>query len=243
MTPLLHSSLLAAFPALLHGFTERSHGNIAFHVGDDADAVQLRQKELSEALGYDLDRLVHMRQIHSDRIVSVDASCRYAAPPECDAVITDSSDTPLMVMVADCTPLLLFEPKRRVIAAVHAGRAGAFENIVGKTVAAMQRDFACDVKQLRVVLGPSIGVCCYEVGDLINEEARDKGFGYAMQNIEGRHCLNVNAILLRQLKDAGVEHIEVMPYCTSCEKERFFSYRAEAGRTGRLAGIIMLKED
>ena len=106
----------------------------------------------------------------------------------------------------------------------------------------MERDFGSDPAQILAVLGPSIRSCCYEVGEAICNEAMERGFAYATQRRGGRCYLDVNAILRRQLKASGVkeERIELLPHCTCCEKERFFSYRAER-QTGRFAGIIMLK--
>ncbi len=241
---MLTSPLLTPYAALLfHGFTERKEGNLAFHVGDDPDAVHARQEALAKNSGYPLELLVPMRQIHSDIVCVADDGMRYDAPPECDALVTNLPERPLMVMVADCTPLFLFDPERRVIAAVHAGRAGAFANIVGNTLTRMGSEYGSDPADILAVLGPSIGPCCYEVGETIGAQAREKGFGYAMELREGRHCLNVNAIVLRQLEAAGIamEHIEMNGRCTACEKERFFSYRAEGNGSGRFAGVIMLK--
>jgi YfiH family protein len=240
---LLAAPLLSREPGLLHGFTERCHGNIAFHVGDDPERVRARQQKLADALGYPLEALVPMKQVHGDRIVVPDAAIGYANPPECDALITDEPRHPLMVMVADCTPVLLYDPGRKVIAAVHAGRAGAFKNIVGKCIARMAREFGSDPAEIRAVLGPSIRSCCYEIGNAICEEASELGFADATQRRDGRCCLDVNAILKRELKESGVgeEHIEILPHCTACEKARFFSYRADRQQTGRFAGIIMLK--
>ncbi len=240
---LLQSTLLQNRTGLVHAFTDRESGNIAFHVEDDPQAVHRQQKNLASMLGYDLNKLVHMCQIHSDTVVPVGDEHGYDTPPTCDALITDRPGQPLMVMVADCTPVLMYDPEKKVIAAVHAGRKGAFENIVGKCIARMTEGFGCNPHKLVAVLGPSIGACCYEVGKEIDEEAKRLGLAYAMQEQNGHFYLNVNAIILKQLEAAGVaeRNIEQLETCTSCENETFFSYRADGQKTGRFAGIIMLK--
>jgi len=246
------SPLLQNFPQLLHAFTDRHGGtgsgaytslNLAYHVGDDAAVVDANQLRLAQMLGYDPKRLVHMRQIHSDRIVVCTLQMDFDTRPECDALITNIPGQPLMVMVADCTPVLLYDPVRHATAAVHAGRAGALKNIVGKTVAAMQKVYGTQPGDLLAALGPSIHACCYEIGPEVAQEVKDAGFGEALQKSGGRDYLDVNRILVSQLRGAGVRpsHIDDTAECTSCRSDLLFSYRKEGGTTGRQAGIIMLK--
>ena len=248
----LQSRLLEQFPQIIHTFTTRHGGqshspyasnNIAFHVGDDKKDVLANHQKLAHDLGYDPGRLIHMRQIHSDRVTIVDDSFDFNIPPECDALVTDAPNLPLMVMVADCTPILVYDPNRQVIAAIHAGRAGAFKNIISKTVAVMEESFQSNPADLVAVLGPSIGVCCYEVGDIIYEEAKGMNLVYAVKKEERKYYLDVKQILNRQLLQAGLsaEHIEDIEQCSACEHDTFFSYRADRQKTGRMAGLIMLR--
>lgn len=249
---MITSKLLADEAGLLHAFTERQGGgsalsyaslNLAYHVGDNAAAVDANHALLAEQLGYTRERLVHMRQVHSDRIVRCTPEMGFESRPECDALMTDIEGQPLMVMVADCTPVLLFDPRRRAVAAVHAGRAGALKNIIGKTVTAMHDAYGSDPTDLLAVLGPSIGRCCYEIGPEVAAEVEAAGCGTALSLRDGRRYLDVNRILLQQLETAGLPagHIDNTGSCTACRSDRFFSYRAEGGTTGRQAGIIMLK--
>ncbi len=248
---MIRSSLLD-LPGLVHAFTDRTGGigtppydtcNLALHVGDDPAVVLENHRRLAKRLGYDPALAVHMRQIHSDRIVRCDARMDFHTRPECDALITDLPGRPLIVMAADCTPVLLYDPRRRAAAAVHAGRAGAFSNIVGKTVQAMQRAFGSDPADLLAALGPAIKACCYAVGNTQADEARTLGYGFALHRLGEQAFLDIEAILRFQLRRAGVraERTDVLPHCTACEHDRFFSYRAEGGTTGRQAGIIMLR--
>jgi len=186
-----------------------------------------------------------MRQIHSDIIVVVDPEVdNFENPPECDALITDRPGIPLMVMTADCTPVLFFDPVRQVIAVAHAGRAGAVKGIVPKTIEKMCSEFGSRVEDITVVLGPSIGGCCYEVGEKIAQEVTEEGYGFAVINREGRYYLEVNAIIHRQLDAIGIkkEHIEDLGICNACENDTYFSYRADRQKTGRIAGVLMLKQ-
>lgn len=249
---MITSVLLERESQLLHVYTDRRGGvsdapydslNLAYHVGDDPAAVDENHARLGRELGYDPRRLVHMRQIHSDRVIKCTPDMGFDARPECDALITDIPNQPLMVMVADCTPVLLYDPLHRAVAAIHAGRAGALKNIVAKTIGAMHSVYGTEAGDLLAALGPSIHACCYEIGPEVAETVESGGCGYALSSRDGRSYLDVNRILETQLKAEGVlpSHIDTIRLCTSCRNDRLFSYRADRVTTGRQAGIIMLK--
>lgn len=243
-------SLLSYFPDITTAFTTRDGGvsespyasaNLAFHVGDKVCDVIANHDALAQALGYDRHSLIHMRQIHSDRIVIVDETLNFDTPPECDALITNRSNTPLMVMSADCTGILIYDPIHKAIGAVHAGRSGALNAILPKTIDAMNQTFGSHKEDLCIVLGPSIGGCCYEINETIASECEEKGYSCALRREDKKLFLDVNTILLMQLKRLGIEKIEVIQECTSCHHDRYFSYRADKQYTGRIAGIIILR--
>ncbi|MBV5321902.1 MAG: peptidoglycan editing factor PgeF [Sulfuricurvum sp.] len=243
-------SILSTFTDITAAFTSRYGGiskvpyasaNLAFHVGDNPEDVIQNHDLLADNLGYNRNRLIHMRQIHSDTIFLVDDNLTFDTPPECDALITNISDTPLMVMSADCTGILIYDPIQKAIGAVHAGRAGALNSILPKTIEAMSQSFGTHKEDLRIVLGPSIGGCCYEVNKQIAVECDINGYSSALRRVDEKVFLDVNTILLEQLKRLEIKNVEVIEHCTSCRCDEYFSYRAEAQRTGRLAGVIILR--
>lgn len=245
-------ALLSPFTDVIAVFTTRHGGiskapyesaNLAFHVGDNPHDVVANHDLLAHTLGYNRNRLIHMRQIHSDQIVIVDETLDFDTPPECDALITNRPGTPLMVMSADCTPILIYDPIHRAIGAVHAGRAGALNAILSKTIEAMDKAFGCDQSDLHIVMGPSIGGCCYEVNETIALECAALGYESALQRGEEKVFLDVSTILLQQLKGMNIpsQQIEVMEECTSCKNNEYFSYRADKQHTGRIAGVIILR--
>ncbi len=247
------SALLSHHNSITHLFTTRMGGiskspfmsnNLAFHVGDDRDDVITNHQNLTKQMNYNLANLVHMQQIHSDKIIIVDPKTHnFDNPPECDALITNQKNIPLMVMTADCTPVLMYDPVKQIIAVAHAGRAGAMKGIVPKTIQKMSEEFGSEIKNILVVLGPSIGACCYEVGEKIAEEVTQSGYGLATVDENGRYSLDVNAIIHQQLKALEVppEQIDDLRICNACHNETYFSYRADKQKTGRIAGILMLK--
>ena len=248
----ISSSLLSSYTDVTAAFTTRQGGisrhpytnaNLAFHVGDNADDVKKNHLLLSKKLDYDTNKLVFMRQIHSDKIVVVDELMNFTTPPECDALITDRINIPLMVMSADCTPILIYDPLHKAIGAVHAGRAGALNEILPKTLYAMMREYGSTFNDILILLGPSIHGCCYEVNEIIAHDVITKGYENALRRENERLFLDVNTILLQQLGSLGVqeESIEVIDTCTSCNNDTYFSYRADLQHTGRIAALIFLK--
>ncbi len=227
-----------------HFFSSREGGvssppyaslNLAYHVGDRRDDVMRNHKILAHIAGYDLKKLVFMNQIHSHKVHVVDEESFLV--PSCDALVTNEAGVALMVMSADCAPVLLHDPVANVIAVAHVGRAGAFGDILSNVLGTMQQRFGSKMSDVCVAVGPRIGKCCYEVGEKEIEEAKQLGYAFACDE----HMLNIDAIIKAQLAKNGLDeqNVEFLPYCTRCESERFFSYRAEK-TTGRQAGVIVL---
>ncbi|WP_456401638.1 peptidoglycan editing factor PgeF [Hydrogenimonas sp.] len=208
--------------------------NLALHVGDDPKSVQHNRAALEKRVG--TERIVWMEQVHGDTVRLVDEASPRTLPP-CDAIVTDCRGIALGVLVADCVPLLLFDETRGVVAAVHAGRNGTFLQIASKSVAAMREAFGCDPADIAARMGPSIGPCCYEIGeDLV--ALVTKNFGEEYMN--GRY-LDLKRLNAHQLERSGIppEKIDISPLCTRCSPDHF-SYRKEE-RTGRFAGVVWLE--
>lgn len=236
-----HSKQLSSFNQLAHAFTTTNSGNLAFHVGDSKSTVLKNHSKLASDFGYSQTQLTYMNQIHSNKVVTITQE-NINSTPSCDALITNLTNAPLMVMVADCSPVLLFDTKHGAIAAIHAGRAGAFSNIIKESIESMSSSFGSNAKDLVAAIGASIGVCCYEVGAEIEDETKALSLEYALKHNKGKRYLDINAILKQQLLSCGVseENIEFANICSSCNTQTYYSYRA-SGQTGRFAGVIMLK--
>ncbi len=229
-------------------FTSREPiGNLAFHVGDDIQRVNKNHLLLSQKLAYEQEHLVHMKQIHSNIVHVVTDEDGFSSPPTCDALVTNKKNTPLMVMVADCTPVLFYDstcevPFRcKAIGVAHVGREGAFSNIVKNVLKTMEQEYGSCAEDIFIEIGSSIGVCCYEVGQEIYDKAQP--FHYAFTKGDTSYYLDVNKIILTQLKECGIkeENIKNEGVCTACNTKNYFSYRKE-GKTGRFAGILMIRD-
>ncbi|MCD6258726.1 MAG: peptidoglycan editing factor PgeF [Helicobacteraceae bacterium] len=231
------------FSNLLTTFTSKADGNLAFHVKDNPLDVERNHEQLSKRLGYEKEKLVYMQQVHSNDVHLVTAHDTFHTPPTSDALVTNLKNTPLMVMMADCSGLLFYDPVHEVIAIAHAGRAGAFSNIVKNVIEKMHTEFGSKPEDILVWVSASIGVCCYEVGEEIAKEASSLGLDYAMDKKEDSYYLDINAILLKQLLAQGIseQKLHFATICTACNTQEYYSYRVE-GLTGRFAGVIMLRE-
>ena len=237
------SKLLKRFSDIRHCYTTKHSGNVAFHVNDDKERVIANHKRLAQELHYDYKSLAHMKQVHSNAVKIITKKENFDAPPTCDALITNQKNIPLMIMVADCAPLLFFDTEKKSIAVAHAGRAGAFSNIIQNVIDVFVKDFHSKLENIYVSVGPSIGECCYEVGEEIVKEAKELGLEYAVAKRANHYFLNIRKILQTQLLNAGVqkENIEISPLCNACHTEDFYSYRVEK-ETGRFSGVILLRE-
>lgn len=239
---IIQSTLLNPFNNLSHCFTTKKTGNLAFHVNDDPLLVNTNHKKLSKLLNYNKHSLIHMKQIHSSDVHIVNNHDNFENAQKCDAIITNKKNTPLMVMVADCSPILFYDKINHVIAVAHAGRQGAFKNIIKNTLDAMKNNYNSKVENIYVSIGASIGVCCYEVGSEIYDEASKLQLKYSIKERNDSYYLDISSILKNQLLDYGVlpQQIEISKECTCCSSDKYFSYRADA-KSGRFCGLIMLK--
>ncbi|MFV0562896.1 peptidoglycan editing factor PgeF [Malaciobacter mytili] len=216
-------------------FTSKEDGNLAYHVQDDEKNVKTNRERLAIKYGFDNKKLIFMNQVHKDNIVIVDKNSKNLIDA-CDAIITKEKNLPLMVMVADCIPILMYDEKKEVIAAIHAGRNSTFLNIAQKTALKMIKEFKCKEEHIKVILGPSIQKCCYEVSQELANIVK-KSFGNEFEN---NRYIDLQAINKKQLNDIGITNIEISTYCTKCSGDKYYSYR-KSTNTGRFAGVIMLK--
>ncbi len=218
---------------ILAMFTDTSHGNLAYHVGDDKNNVDNNRKKLAKKLNYKYEDLVYMNQVHGNHVEVVTKDSPKLID-NCDGLITNEKDLALMVMVADCIPILLHDKKAGVIAALHAGRNSTFQMIVQVALDIMTKQFDCKAQDIKAILGPSIQKCCYEVSV---EMANIVASNFGSEFVEGRY-IDLQGINRSILESNGVTNIEISPTCTQCSNKPYYSYRKD-NKTGRFAGIIM----
>jgi YfiH family protein len=211
--------------------------NLGDHVGDDEGNVFANRKRLANELGLAEDKLAWMEQVHGRTATIVDGSETRAAEAT-DALVTATPGVALVVLVADCVPILLADAEAGVVAAVHAGRVGTRVGVVPAAVAAM-REVGAEPHRIEALLGPAICGDCYEVPAEMAADVEKHVPGSACKTRRGTPGLDLRAGLWRQLADLGVGKIGVDPRCTN-EDKTLFSYRRD-GTTGRIAGITWIE--
>jgi YfiH family protein len=230
---ILQSSALAE-AGVPHGFTLRT-GAFGARGNGESDL-----ERLSRVLG--LRRLAAMQQAHGNEVLVLGGS----GAPRCDGILTDQRGQGVVVQSADCVPLLLWASKPGAVAAVHAGWRGTLARIASRAVSRLEEVYRVSAGDVHAAIGPSIRVCCYEVGDEVISSFAESGRDIeriSRPGPRGRRHLDLVEENRAQLVASGVsvERISDSGLCTFCENDRFYSFRKEGGGVGRIFGVIGLR--
>lgn len=284
-TAVLQARAFLQFPWLVHGFSTRLGGvseqdgrrmlNLGFVEWDEQSRVERNREQFFRAAGAQAMRPVALAQFHSSMVRILgrghfNAAALAERPWRGDALVTRTRGLLLTMQTADCVPILLADPRRRVVAAIHAGWRGTAARIAEKAVGDLRMHFGTRPQDLWAAIGPAIGVCCYEVGPDVAHEFGSQ-FAQAGDWFDGpfeplstgdeptpflwlqtdppghdrpkRAQLNLAAANRWQLENAGVmaERISACGLCTGCLGDWFFSYRREGRRAGRMMAAIGIK--
>lgn len=245
MIPLLTSSLLS----IHHGFTTRQGGvsqgyyatlNLGLSTGEDPRIVNQNRQKVFEQFGVFKDQVCILEQVHGNRVVIAEPSWHTF---QADAMISNQKNLLLVIGVADCVPILFYDPIKQAIAAAHAGWRGTSLKIVEKVLEKMSEEYGSSPPDIRVVMGPSISRENYQVGPEVIKAFHQAGFPDTIYDLDGdRFRLDVagaNQYLLTQL---GVTQIDVMSACTYAHPEQFYSHRRDGKKRGSHWGVIKLSE-
>lgn len=253
--------VLAGLGQVVHAVSTRHGGvsdgpfaslNVGLRCGDDDAAVLENRRRLCAAVGVDPASLVTCRQVLGNAVAWVTSADRGRGAtdgesdlPDTDALIADDPGVTLMMLSADCPLIALVDPSRPAIGVAHASRRGTLGQVALRTVRAMERLLRCDPSAMLAGIAPSIGGCCYEVGEEVLDEwhAGLPGAERFLERRGGSLYLDLWAANVAQLVEAGLarDRIEVAGLCTKCRAADFFSYRATKGRTGRFGLLLALR--
>lgn len=216
--------------------------SVCGYTGDNREHVEACRRKLADQMGVEADRVVQCRQTHSTSVYVVDSipGENQEPPYGYDAIVTRLADVVIGVNTADCVALVLFDEKAGVIGAVHAGWRGA---LAGIAVNALEKmiELGAVADKVGVFFGPSIGVCCFEVGEevaaLFPDEFVNRSYGV-------KPHVNLAAFVKWQLVNAGVDELKVNMNgnCTRCDTARYFSARALGVESGRVFTFIMRRK-
>lgn len=242
---ILQSLIFRKYPEIVFGFSTKIDSdlknpyffNLSLSVGDEPERVKQNRREFFEALSLSEKSVALQKQVHSD-------ICCIASKPgicgESDAMITDKKNLGLGVSVADCTPIFLYDPVHQVIAAVHSGWRGTQKKILVNTIKKMAGDYNSSPDDIIAYIGPSISQDNYEVGS----EFIDLFDPKYLKPSGDKYLLDVKGANLDILLEAGVirSNIQVSNLCTYQMKDMLHSYRRDGLQSGRLLGIIAIKD-
>ena len=245
---------------LYYGFSTRGGGvsegdlaslNLGVNRPDKKENLIENYRRFCGEIGIDYKTLVLPKQIHSTKIVKVtsaDCGKRLVCPsdlPDCDGLITKDDGVALGIFYADCTPVLLFDGKKRCLCLVHCGWRGTVRGFAFKAVETMVNDFACDTRNIHAVIGPCIGKCHFEVGEEVKAEFDKAQLSEYMIEADeaGKYFADLKGANREFLLRAGLkdENITVCEDCTYCNTDKYFSHRACGKDTGRMAVIAKIK--
>ncbi len=235
-----------------HNLTAPAEGDIAYSALSDPADTRLNREAFFSELGLDLSSLTLGRQVHGNNVQSVVASDRgrgqppaFDGFPDTDGLITAVPGITLGVIVGDCVPIVLYDPRKHVVAVLHAGWRGTVSLIAKRAVEAMQAGYQCRPRTILAGIGPSICPLCYEVGDEVIQQWNDAGIPdarHAVMERDGRRYFDLWTANRYALMAAGVQrrNIEDSAICTRCEHARFFSRRAAVAGQSRRGSQMMV---
>lgn len=245
MIKVIEPELIKKYPELLIAVSTKDGGvssepyflNLGLSVGDKEENVSENRKRFFEHLNIPLDRVVMQKQIHSENINVVSEPCFIH---DSDALITNEKNLFLAISIADCIPVFLYSHDKKVVAGIHSGWKGTEYKISLKVVQRMINEYEVNPSELIAYIGPGISVERYEVSKEVAEKFNQSS--YRLEN--GKYFLDLKKDIYEQLISVGLkeENIEVTSYCTFRDKELFHSHRREKGLTGRMFGVIGMRE-
>ena len=265
------SPLLEDFP-LTHGVTYRYGGvsegsfdsfNMGLHVGDTPDTVAENRKRLAQVLGVEPHRLTCGEQVHgvgvtrvTPELVGKGAFSWDDSIPDSDAIHTNLAEVPLLLLVADCVPVLIYDAAHHAVAVVHAGWRGAIAHIVERTIDSMHEAYETSPSDCCLFIGPSIGADSFEVSEEIAEQFRRDMRALGLSQVD-----QVVRYIQRQGQRTPTPHVDLKGYIAACVVHKgvpleqvsvsstdtmttdgCYSYRRDQGRTGRMAMFSVLRD-
>ena len=241
-----------------HAFTTRYGGvsqgdfaslNLGANRGDDPAAVRENYRRLCALMGVGIDDVAVTKQVHGNLVRIVTEKdrhvCMGAVPYEADGIVTKVKGLPILCMVADCVPVLLWDGEHGVAGAIHCGWRSSVTDTL-KNALEQMRSLGAEPACVHAAIGPSIGACCFETDDDVPQaiEAYLSGNteGLFTRRPDGKTLVDLRAANARRLVQLGLnpEHIDISHECTMCSHDKYWSHRYTKGRRGSQGAVIVL---
>jgi polyphenol oxidase len=212
--------------------------------GDSRANVIENRKRIFQVMDRDVESIFDVWQVHGTETVCTDRPRPLdSAHQQADIILTDRPEITLFMRFADCVPIFLYDPEKRVIGIVHAGWQGTVKKAPAVAVQRMVSAYGCRAENILAGIGPSIGAHHYQVGDDVVHRARGAFKEQADEVLIKRDGVTyfdlwkANRI---SLNNEGVQSVEIAGLCTACNIEDWYSHRAEAGKTGRFGALLAM---
>jgi YfiH family protein len=250
-----HPRLRHIITTRIGGYSKRPYDtlNVGLHVGDNVEDVIKNREIVCKKLGYTLDSVVAMQQVHGANVKVIDYSFKGRgarrledAIEDTDGLITNSRRLVLLTVAADCSMGMFYDPVQEVLALAHSGWDGVISGVFRNVVVTIEKDFHCKREDILVGVGPTICGRCYEISDDVVKIFQDKFLHdkdkIISTSVNGGKTLDIVKALELQLLAEGIDanHIELSNLCTACNTKEFYSYRVEKGNTGRTGIFAVL---
>ena len=237
-------AIFSPFPELLTAESTRHGGispapyaslNLGTSTADASEHVAENRAIFWKSLGIEAAQVATSHQVHGSEVVTVTQPGHFEGY---DALVTDRPGILLAVTIADCTPILIYDPVHHAVAAIHAGWRGTVQTIALKSLDAMRRDFGTDPADCYAYVGTCIDECSFEVGAEVGEQFPDAHRRF--DSVLGKYFVDLKKANSDQLLSAGIHknHIHISAYSTVLHNHSYFSYRHESGQTGRMLACI-----
>jgi len=251
---LIKSKKLAKLKNLKHGFFNSLGGKSkgiyqSLNCGPGSKDLSVNVKKnlevVKKKISNSAKNIFLLNQIHSNKLVYIDYNYKLTKKPKADAVITNQKNLPIAVLTADCVPILIYDNKKRIVAAIHAGWKGAFKGIINKVIKFMVKK-GCSLKNITAVIGPSISVKNYEVKDDFMKKfiKKDKKSLKYFKIENNKLYFDLSQYVYSQILQNKIKNIETIKIDTFDIKNKFFSARRafslKQNDYGRNISIIML---
>lgn len=249
------------YSEVIHGFSSREGGvsrgfyasmNMGVRTDDTDENILTNYDIFCHTLGVDMEKVVIAPLDHGNKILNVTHKeeglgiMRPWGEEAYDGLLTDEPGVVLTATFADCVPVFFYDPVKKVVGIAHSGWRGTVREIAGEMVRRMGRDYGCLPQDILAGIGPSIGMCCFEVSEDVFYEFAELPYledGWYFEKEDGHFDIDLWRVIWDTLTNAGVtpEHITISGICTCCNHDKLFSHRATKGRRGTMAGMISLR--
>jgi polyphenol oxidase len=220
--------------------------NMGGLVNDSKENIIENRRRLFDSMGRPVESLFDVWQIHSASVINTQIPRPlHEEHRKADGILTDNPNITLLMRFADCVPVVLFDPVKKVVGLVHAGWQGTVKEIAGEAVQQMRLLYGCLPENILAGIGPSIGVDHYEVGEDVVTCVETVFGDYSKLLLKHKNLTHAHFDLWQAnkwvLEKNGVKNIEIAGICTACNVKEWYSHRGENGKTGRFGAVIYLK--